>query len=808
MSDLVGRQLGQYQLRELVRQGGMATVYKAHQPSLDRWVAVKVLDRPDDPQFVARFEAEARAIARFQHPNIVPVHDFGEQDGHLYLVVTYVEDGRSLADHTGRPMAPARALGLGVHLLAGLGYAHARGVVHRDVKPANVLLPTPDWPMLADFGIAKLLLEGGEGLTQQGMVVGTAAYMAPEQAFGLQVDARTDLYAVGVVLYELLTGRVPFEDETPMMVLMKQAYEPAEPARAVNPDIPVEVDRLLMKTLAKEPEDRFQDAEAMTEAIRAALGELPARPGPDQRQGDPLAVAYGAGVAAYSAGRWAEAIEHLRPVAAADPDYEDVEALLESAVATRGSERGDRPMPTPRPSPGAAVPPTAAAATRPVLPAGPTAGPTAPVLPGAGPAAAGPVLPAGHPGQAPGAAAAYAPPATPADPATGAPTSALVGPDDPTRVAAGPGQAPGPGTFTEGEGTRPRVPAGPGRPVPFWRRRGLLTASALAGMVAAAAIGLAVWNGDPPVPSSTTRGRATTTAPEPEQVWTAAARAPLGLESSGVTTFDGKVWIAGGFDSQRTGRASVLIYDPAGDSWSEGPELPQALTHAVLVSTGDELLLIGGYTGSSTAPIATVRRLARGSTTWADAPDAPDLPAPVAAGAAAWDGRRVVYAGGVQADGKPSGAVLALEDGSWRRIGTLPRAREHLGAASDGRGTTYFLAGEVNDGLRKTVYADVDAVKGDTVRRLGKVATPRGSVAGFWSPAEGACAAGGRDGTGGLYAQVECVNPDGTATRLPDLRTRRHGLGAVVVDGTAYALLGSDNNARAFRTTESLPLES
>jgi hypothetical protein len=269
-----------------------------------------------------------------------------------------------------------------------------------------------------------------------------------------------------------------------------------------------------------------------------------------------------------------------------------------------------------------------------------------------------------------------------------------------------------------------------------------------------------------------------------------------------VTVFQGKAWLAGGFDGNRQGRADVLIYDPASDSWSSGPKLPQPLSHAVLVSTGRELFLIGGYAGSTTDPINTVRRLDESTSTWVDAPS---LPVPVGAGAAEWDGNRIVYAGGVGADGQPSRSVFALENGAWRRLGRLSQAREHLAAASDGKGTTYFLAGEVNRDNAKTVFGTVDAVEGDTVRSIGELPTARGSVGGFYSPDDGACAGGGRH-SGGLHAEVECISPDGATKKLPNLKTPRHGLGMAVVDGNAYALLGSDNRGRTFRTSEVRPL--
>ena len=279
MRDLSGRQLGQYELRGIIRRGGMSAVYQAYQPSLHRLVAVKVLAFPGDPEFVARFEREARAIAALQHPNVVRVYDYGEQDGQAYLVMQYVEDGVTLVDLLREPQAPIRCLELMEHVLAGLAYAHGRGIVHRDVKPSNILLASPTWPMLADFGVAKLLAEESLQLTATGVVAGTPAYMAPEQAFRLPVDARTDLYAAGVVLYEMLTGRVPFDAGTPVATLMLHAYEPPPPPRELNPALPEELAALLLKALRKDPAERYQSADEMGAAVQAArlLLERPSR---------------------------------------------------------------------------------------------------------------------------------------------------------------------------------------------------------------------------------------------------------------------------------------------------------------------------------------------------------------------------------------------------------------------------------------------------------------------------------------------------------------------------------------------------
>jgi serine/threonine-protein kinase len=331
MSDLLHTYLGQYQLQELVRRGGMATVYKGYQESLDRYVAVKVLTDNADPQFAARFKREAQAIAQLQHPNILPVYDYGEQDGVLYLAGQYIENGTTLGDMLGTPMEPVAALRLTARVLAALEYAHQRGIIHRDIKPGNILMPSPTWPLLADFGIAKLLNDNeGQRLTQAGAFIGTPAYVAPEQAFGTPVDARTDLYSLGVVLYEMLTGRVPFEADTPMSMLGKHAYEPPPPPRSINPDLPAVVEPVLLRALAKDPADRYQSASLMAEALERAALQIE-----QTRSRDRLAELYQTAVQAFEEGHWDLAVERLRELTAVDPGYEDAADLLSAAQAAQ-----------------------------------------------------------------------------------------------------------------------------------------------------------------------------------------------------------------------------------------------------------------------------------------------------------------------------------------------------------------------------------------------------------------------------------------------------------------------------------------
>jgi len=326
MSDhLLNSHLGQYHLIEIIGRGGMATVYKAHQISLDRFVAVKVLTRTLDPEFSLRFTREAYTIARLHHPNILAVYDYAEYNGLLYLVMPCIDQGLTLQDLLDRPMEPAWALRLMARVLDALDYAHQRGVIHRDVKPSNVLITASNWPVLADFGIAKLMDES-LSFTQSGMIVGTAAYMAPEQATGQLIDGRTDLYACGIILYEALTGRVPFDATTPLGMMHQHVYEPPPPPRGITPDLPESVEAVLLRALAKDPHDRYQTAAEMAAAVERIAGQLE-RP----RTLSTLENLYQAGAQAYAAGNWDAAVEQRSQLVAVDPEYEDAAEILQDS---------------------------------------------------------------------------------------------------------------------------------------------------------------------------------------------------------------------------------------------------------------------------------------------------------------------------------------------------------------------------------------------------------------------------------------------------------------------------------------------
>jgi hypothetical protein len=283
-------------------------------------------------------------------------------------------------------------------------------------------------------------------------------------------------------------------------------------------------------------------------------------------------------------------------------------------------------------------------------------------------------------------------------------------------------------------------------------------------------------SGDPsPAPSGPVRADA----------WTSRATAPVSRTEVAAGTLAGRIWVVGGMAESGAPQSEAAVYDPVADRWTSGPSLPEPVHHAAAAGDGTHLWVAGGYvgTGGSQRPTAAVRMIDAASGRWTDGPA---LPSPRAAGALAWDGRRLLFAGGVGPDGLADD-VFALVDNGWRRLGKLSQGREHLAAASDGNGTTWFLAGRL--GGLDTNRADVDVVVGDRIARVGAVPTARGGVAGFAAPGLGGCVAGGEQ-PGGTFDNVECITASGDTATLPPLRASRHGLGAVVVDGTAFVLLG------------------
>src|SRR6266702_4677033 len=254
---------GRYRIVRKLGAGGMANVYLAEDQELGRRVAIKILDdrHASDDQFVERFRREAKNAAGLNHPNIVSIYDRGEAEGTYYIAMEYL-DGRSLKELIlSRGPAPVHvAIDYARQLLAALRFAHRHGIVHRDIKPHNVLVDAEGRLKVTDFGIARA---GASQMTEAGSIIGTAQYLSPEQARGAPVDQTSDLYSVGVVLYEMLTGKVPFTGDAPVEIAMKHLNAVPEPPSTKRPEIPPDLDMIVIRALAKDPDERYQTAEEM-----------------------------------------------------------------------------------------------------------------------------------------------------------------------------------------------------------------------------------------------------------------------------------------------------------------------------------------------------------------------------------------------------------------------------------------------------------------------------------------------------------------------------------------------------------------
>ncbi|HSQ40021.1 MAG TPA: protein kinase, partial [Anaerolineales bacterium] len=273
--------IGYYEIKSELGRGGMATVYRGYDPRFEREVAVKVLP-PEmlhaDPQFRVRFQREAKIIARLEHPSIVPVYDVGEENNQLYFVMRFMGGGslaERIRERVYRVEEAARLLG---QIAPGVDEAHAKGIVHRDLKPSNILFDNQNVPYISDFGIAKLTQADQSANVTGSAIIGTPAYMAPEQAMGSEVDGRADIYALGVILYEMLTGKQPYQADTPMGLAIKHITDPVPHILNVKPDLPAWIGTIVATAMAKDRNDRFSTAGEMLETMQAFLrGETPSR---------------------------------------------------------------------------------------------------------------------------------------------------------------------------------------------------------------------------------------------------------------------------------------------------------------------------------------------------------------------------------------------------------------------------------------------------------------------------------------------------------------------------------------------------
>src|SRR5258706_12858468 len=272
MSFRVGENIGPYQLLEQIGEGGMGTVFKAYHPLLDRYVALKIIHPAyrEDQNFVARFKREARLVAKLEHTNIVPIHDYAEQEKLSYLVMKFI-DGNTLKDRLAQGLLSFNEVLQVVDSVgSALAYAHSHGILHRDIKPSNVLMGTNGVIYLADFGLARIAQAEMSTLSSES-TLGTPQYVSPEQAMGKShLDERTDVYSFGVMLYEILVGQPPFNANTAFAIIHDHIYTPLPLPRTLNPNVSEAVEQVLLKALAKDPNDRFENVDQMVLAFKNA----------------------------------------------------------------------------------------------------------------------------------------------------------------------------------------------------------------------------------------------------------------------------------------------------------------------------------------------------------------------------------------------------------------------------------------------------------------------------------------------------------------------------------------------------------
>ncbi|HET9531412.1 MAG TPA: protein kinase, partial [Blastocatellia bacterium] len=289
---MIGSVVGNYRITEKIGEGGMGAVFKGIDMMLEREVAIKVL-RPEyasQPELVERFRSEAVTLAKLNHPNIATLHGFFRQGNDFFMVMEFLrgEPLDSIIERSGA-MPVDRAVTLFCHALEGIGHAHSLGIIHRDIKPANIMLTDKGVVKVMDFGIARVL--GTARMTRQGSIVGTIAYMSPEQIQGFESDARADIYSLGILLYEMLTGRVPFINDTEFSLMMAQIQEMPTPPRTFAPHIPPAIEQAIMRSLNKQPEARFQSVSEFRSALEWGQGLTPAQSAQPRQTAPPTRLA-------------------------------------------------------------------------------------------------------------------------------------------------------------------------------------------------------------------------------------------------------------------------------------------------------------------------------------------------------------------------------------------------------------------------------------------------------------------------------------------------------------------------------------
>jgi predicted Ser/Thr protein kinase len=732
---LVGDEYAGYRVRSVLGRGGMSVVYQAENLRLSSVIALKVLapELAADDVFRARFLEESRIAASLNHPNVIPIYDMGSQDGLLYIAMRYVSgtDLRQMIKKRGR-ILPATALFLLGQAARALDAAHRHGLVHRDVKPGNLLIERgdqgdPDHVYLADFGITKHAMSRS-GLTSTGQFLGTIDYVAPEQIRGTSVLGLADQYSLGCVLYECLTGRVPFEKDLDAAIIWAHVEETPTMPTVLRPELPPEVDEVFRRVLSKHPDERYGSCREFVDAAGIALGII----GP----GTGSALAHG--------------------------------------TMTTGPRTGP-------PSGGqAATPPDQFSwsdmASR-VHPAGPAVDPAA--------AASGAVGQSGS-SQPSADQAGYGQPGY-GQPGTGRPGAGQSGG---TRTShrrdygvAGPGE-PGQPAGAPPDHGGPRGPR--------WYRQPRWIA-ALAAVVVLLA-GLGIWAGLSASGShGGTAAPSTSGKPVAQPGWEQGSDSLYATQQVGAAVDgSGRIWVAGGLADAQNATAKTEFYDPATRRWRSGPNLPFPLHHAMMVSYQDTVWVIGGFQprGSEIYGVASARALHLNQTltAWVEAPE---LHHARGAAAAAVVGNQIVVVGGRTAGTSPAEVIpTEVFDGiSWHDAAGIPVPGDHLAAASDGR-YVYAVGGrrlEVTSNTAAVQRFDPAANRWIQLSAApGKVSDAGAAIVG------GRLIVAGGESIGTVFSTVWAYDlASSTWTTLPKLAAPRHGLGVAAIGSTLYAIDGA-----------------
>jgi serine/threonine protein kinase/N-acetylneuraminic acid mutarotase len=721
-----------YRIEGMLDRGGMGVVYRASDPELDRVVALKIIapEHTQNPDAVTRFKAEARLAASLEHPNIVPIHRGGEYHGVLYLAMRFVPGTnlRLVVDRGQLDMGRIQRVIASV--AAALDAAHERGLVHRDVKPANILISGEgehEHVYLTDFGLTKRLGSAGS-LTRTGAWVGTPDYVAPEQIQAQTVDGRADVYSLGCVLYEMLTGSVAFPKDNDMAKLWAHVTDPPPSPSLKRPELVQAFDDVVARATAKDPNERYSKASELAAAVDSAVAEQSAELGPDALQATRAAGAVD--------------VPSQHDVFIAEPTHSPAQPPAAETQHTA-------------PPPGAAD-------------AGPI--PSEAVVPETA-AQPGPAEPQTDVGSQP-------PPPPPVAPTgghlAGQPTP---GPREADRSSTG---VPAAGPVV--------AEAAPTGAAPTRPRRDTRVLAALAGLglaVVIAAVLLITGGGGDEDQSGSPTGVAAATKLPADLEWRAIQDAPFRRQYAASTAVDGKLWVLGGV-GVKSSSTTTKIYDPGADRWTTGPGLPLALHHFMAVTYGGEPVVIGGFVpGEELTSEQSDRVFALRDGAWEALPR---LNHPRAAAAAAVVGDKIVVVGG-QADGKLVPQTEVFDGESWKDVAEMPTPREHLGAASDGR-YLYAVGGRELSADENVGALERYDPASDSWTKLEGMPTASGSLGAAYAGGR-LITVGGESSTSASDAVQAYEIQKQRWSQLPNLPSARHGVALTALKDTLYAVGGA-----------------